>query len=94
MPWRLVCKGCFQDVVDKDDTYASTTLRNSMKLLLLAAPWKNYTFIVYDVSIARLHDVLKEELYVTPPVKFHLEGGTVWKPRNAMYCLKTVPKAW
>lgn len=32
---RLVCKGCDQETIDKDDTYASTPLLISLKLRLV-----------------------------------------------------------
>lgn len=32
---RLVCKGCYQETADKDDTYASMPLLINLKLLFL-----------------------------------------------------------
>ena len=46
---RLVCKRCDQETIDKGDTYASTPLLISLKLLLVVGLHMDYKFNFYDV---------------------------------------------
>lgn len=82
---KLVCKGCYKDSIENDDTYASTPLLINLKLRLLIGLSKNYRFNFYDVSTAFLHAELQEEVYVKRPIEFYPDGGVVWRLRKAMY---------
>lgn len=46
------------------------------------------------MRIALLRTILKEEVYVTPPVELYPECGLVWEQWEAMQGLKTTSKAW
>lgn len=63
-------KGIYQETTDKGDTYSSTPLLISWKVLVLIGLTKNYTFDFDDVSTVFLHAELREEVYVRPPVDF------------------------
>lgn len=81
---QLVCKGCYQETTDKDDTYSSTPLLISLKLLLRIGPTKKYKFNFYGVSAAFLHAELKENVYERPLVELYPGSGVVWKLCKAL----------
>lgn len=89
-----MCKGCYQDSIDKDDTYASTPLLISLKLPLLIGLSKNCRFTFCGISTAFLHAKLQDEVYVKPPMEFYPDGGILWRLQKAMRGLKTAPQAW
>ena len=94
---RLVAKGYSQDVTDYD-TYASTPLLCSLKILLLVAQTRKLEILFADVSTAFLHAELQSDeiIYVEPPTEYYPKGShkVVWKLRKALYGLKTAPKQW
>jgi Reverse transcriptase (RNA-dependent DNA polymerase) len=55
--------------------------------------WKLYQF---DVKLAFLNGVLKEEVYVEQPQGFEIQGKEekVYKLRNALYGIKQASRAW
>ena len=92
---RLVAKGYDQLINDKDDTYASTPLLNTLKILLLFGMQKNYRMRFGDVSTAFLHATLNDEsLYVVPPHEYYPDGKVYWRLKRPLYGLKTAPKEW
>ena len=91
---RLVCKGCYQDMPDKDDVYASTPLLTSLKILLTIGLLKGHRMVFADVSTAFLHAPITEEVFVRPRRSTIQNGDVVWKLRRAMYGLRSAPKAW
>ena len=94
---RLVAKGYTQDVTNVD-TYASTPLLCSFKILLLMALARGWKVLFGDVSTAFLHAKLQdhERIWVEPPVEYYPKdySGTrvLWRLRRALYGLKTAPK--
>ena len=96
---RLVAKGYTQDVTDID-TYASTPLLCSFKILLLIALSRKWRVLFGDVSTAFLHAKLSdhERIWVEPPTEYYPKdySGTrvLWRLRCALYGLKSAPKQW
>ena len=96
---RLVAKGYTQDVTDID-TYASTPLLCSFKILLLIALSRKWRVLFGDVSTAFLHAKLSdhERIWVEPPAEYYPKdySGTrvLWRLRCALYGLKSAPKQW
>ena len=96
---RLVAKGYTQDVTNMD-TYASTPLLCSFKILLLMALSRNWKVLFGDVSTAFLHAKLKddERIWVEPPLEYYPKDSSgkrvLWRLRCALYGLKIAPKQW
>ena len=69
---RLVAKGYTQDVTNVD-TYASTPLLCSFKILLLMALSRKWKVLFGDVSTAFLHAKLQdhERIWVEPPQEYY-----------------------
>ena len=74
---RLVCKGCYQSYADKDDTYASTPLLTSLKVLVALSLVWGYAMEFADVSTAFLHASIQEEIFVDPPVEYYPDKKVV-----------------
>ena len=93
---RLVTKGFKQYIEDPSDTFASTPLLLSLKLLLLISIHRNYELIFGDVSTAFLHAPLPEgeEIFVWPPEEYYPGKDVVWQLKRPLYGLKTAPKHW
>ena len=93
---RLVAKGYAEQVLDVDDTYASTPVLVILRTLITLALTHNWTMTTGDISTAFLHAPItkEEEVYVTPPPEYYPNGDTLWKLKRAMYGLRTSPKAW
>ena len=94
---RLCAKGYSQDITNMD-TFASTPLLLTLKILLLVALARGWKILFGDVSTAFLHALLgeDEEIMVEPPSEYYSPHGpkVIWRLRRPLYGLKTAPKQW
>jgi hypothetical protein len=93
---RLVAKGYSQRVDDPDDTYASTPLLTTLKLLLLFGLDRKFRMRLGDISTAFLHATLREDekILIKPPEEYYPGKDVYWRLNRPLYGLKTAPKAW
>ena len=68
---RLVARGCFQEDMDTDDTFASTPTLVTFRVLLLLSLSRCWTVLTCDISTAFLHAPMFERLFMRPPVEFY-----------------------
>eukprot|EP00253_Pinus_taeda_P031750 PITA_31750 len=94
---RLVAKGfAQQEGIDYEDTFAPTAKWNTIRLTLASAAQKGWKVHQMDVKSAFLNRDLQEEVYMTQPQGFEVEGQEhkVCKLIKALYRLKQAPRAW
>lgn len=94
---RLVAKGYVQrQGVDFEEVFAPVARLETIRLLIAIAAQQRWEVHHMDVKSAFLNGELKEEVYVTQPPGFALEGqeGKVLKLHKALYGLKQAPRAW
>jgi hypothetical protein len=94
---RLVCRGFSEQVIDKDDTFASTPLLTTLRMLLTIGLSRGWNFYTGDISTAFLHAALEEggRIIVRPPDDMQDELGPIaWRLKKAMYGLRTAPRTW
>eukprot|EP00253_Pinus_taeda_P004078 PITA_04078 len=87
---RLVAKGfAQQEGIDYEETFSPTTKWNTIRLTLALATQM-------DVKSTFLNGDLHEEVYMTQPPGFEIEGQEhkVCKLIKALYGLKQAPRAW
>lgn len=63
---RLVCKSCYQEKLDKGDTYASAPLLITLNLLLFVGLVMDYGLNLNDISMLFLHADFGGGLRTTP----------------------------
>ena len=89
---RLVAIGFDQRIQGLDDSYASTPILVSLRLLLTVS------LSLADVSTAFLHAELRSEnpIFMYPPVEFYPDAGkrAIWQLQRAMYGLRSAPRDW
>lgn len=91
---RIVVKGYDQHMLDKDDVYASTPQRISLKVPLVFALARNYRILFGAVSTADLRGELQttEEILVEPPLEYHPNQDVIWRLKRPLYGLRTPPR--
>jgi hypothetical protein len=95
---RLVAGGHRQQQgLDYDDTYASVASYRTLRMMMAISAHEDLELRQFDVSTAFLNGMLKEEVYLRPPVG--LEGivgqvGRVLKLNRAIYGLRQASRAW
>ena len=93
----LVAKGYVQRAgIDFDEVFALVARIESVRLLLALAAHRGWEVHHMDVKSAFLNGVLKEEVYVSQPAGFVVDGAEhkLLRLRKALYGLKQVPRAW
>ncbi len=93
---RLCVRGYRQEISDLDETYASTPVMTSRRVLLVMALSKGWMIQMREVSTAFLHADLQsdEPVYVWHPREFYPQGGVLWKLKRATYGLRSSPRDW
>ncbi|CAA7042014.1 unnamed protein product [Microthlaspi erraticum] len=94
---RLVAKGYVQrHGVDFDEVFAPVARMETIRFIIALAASKGWEVHHLDVKTAFLHGELKEEVYVSQPEGFEVEGSEskVYKLHKALYGLKQAPRAW
>ena len=94
---RLVAKGfAQQEGIDYEETFAPTAKWNTIRLTLALAAQKGWKVHQMDVKSAFLNGDLQEDVYMTQPPGFEVEGQEhkVCKLIKALYGLKQAPRAW
>ena len=68
---------------------------NTIRILLSLAVNLNWCLQQFDIKNAFLHDDLKEEVFMEPPIGFKnlFSGDKVCRLEKALYALKQSPKA-
>eukprot|EP00253_Pinus_taeda_P036422 PITA_36422 len=82
--------------IDYEETFAPTAKWNTIRLTLALAAQKGWKLHQMDVKSAFLNGDLQEEVYMTQPLGFEVEGQEhkVCKLIKALYGLKQAPRAW
>jgi hypothetical protein len=94
---RLVAKGYIQRAgIDYDEVFAPVARIESVRLLIALAANQGWEVHHMDVKSAFLNGDLKEEVYVSQPAGFIIDGAEhkVLRLRKALYGLKQAPRAW
>ncbi len=71
---RICVQGQYQQISDLDDTYASTPVVATLRLLICIALTLNYSIVLGDISVAFLHASLRdmsERVLMWPPKEFY-----------------------
>nr|GFB79656.1 hypothetical protein [Tanacetum cinerariifolium] len=94
---RLVAVGYSQqEGIDYDETFASVTRIEAIRLFLAYAAHKDFIVFQMDVKTAFLNGILKEEVFVGQPLGFVSKQypDHVYALDKALYGLKQAPRAW
>lgn len=94
---RLVAKGYSQKFgEDFEETFSPVARFETVRVLLALAAQMKWPVYQLDVKSAFLNGELSEEVYVTQPEGFQLEGkeDKVYRLNTALYGLKQAPRAW
>lgn len=94
---RLVAKGYVQrQGVDFDEVFAPVARMETVRLLTSLAAQDGWEVHHMDVKSAFLNGELVEEVYVSQPPGFEIEGQEhkVLKLNKALYGLRQAPRAW
>ncbi|GKB33867.1 retrovirus-related pol polyprotein from transposon TNT 1-94 [Tanacetum coccineum] len=94
---RLVVQGYNQqEGIDYDETYASVSRLESIRILLAYVCALDFKLFQIDVKSAFLNGFINEEVYVAQPLGFidFKKLDHVYKLKKALYGLKQAPKAW
>jgi hypothetical protein len=94
---RLVAKGYVQQRgIDFDKVFAPMARMESVRLLVALAACESWEVHHMDVKSAFLNGELREEVYVTQPAGFVVEGmqHKVLRLKKALYGLRQAPRAW
>ena len=93
---RLVAKGYVQRAgVDYDEVFAPVARMESVRLMLAVAAHQGWEVHHMDVKSAFLNGDLQEEVYVSQPAGFIIQGAEhkVLKLKKALYGLRQAPRA-
>ncbi|CAL5340443.1 unnamed protein product [Camellia sinensis] len=94
---RLVAKGYAQQHgIDFEETFSPVARFETVRIIFALAAQLQWPVYQLDVKSAFLNGDLQEEVYVTQPEGFMIEGKEtkVYKLRKALYGLKQAPRAW
>jgi len=94
---RLVAKGYSQEEgIDYDETYASVTRLEAIRILLAIASMLDFKLFQMDMKSAFLNGYIKEEVFVEQPPSFQdfAFPNHVYKLKKALYGLKQAPRSW
>ena len=94
---RLVAKGYVQQPgIDFEEVFAPVARLESMHLLLAVAAHESWEVHHMDVKSTFLNGDLQEEVYVSQPAGFIIQGAEhkVLKLKKALYVLRQAPRAW
>ena len=94
---RLVAKGYVQrHGVDYEEVFAPVARIETIRMIIALAGSHGWEIHHLDVKTAFLHGELKEEVYVTQPEGFIVDGQEhkVYKLKKALYGLRQAPRAW
>nr|GEV55588.1 copia protein [Tanacetum cinerariifolium] len=94
---RLVAQGYNQqEDIDYDETYASVSRLESIRILLAYACALDFKLFQIDVKSAFLNGFINEEVFVAQPPGFidFEKLDHVYKLKKCLYGLKQAPKAW
>jgi hypothetical protein len=94
---RLVAKGYAQRAgIDFDEVFAPVARLDSVRVLLAVAAHHSWEVHHLDVKSAFLNGDLTEEVYVSQPPGFVINGmeGKVLRLKKAIYGLRQAPRVW
>ena len=94
---RLVAKGFKQKHgIDYDETFSPVAMLKSIRILLAIAAYYDYEIWQMDVKTAFLNGNLVEDVYMTQPDGFVLDGKSnmVCKLQRSIYGLKQASRSW
>ena len=93
---RFVAKGFSQTINNPTvETFAVTPSPTSLRTLLLKSILRQWDIISLDISAAFINAPIQETIYVQPPSElYHDQPHLLWRPKKALYGLKSSPKLW
>ncbi|KAL9258099.1 Retrovirus-related Pol polyprotein from transposon TNT 1-94-like protein [Drosera capensis] len=94
---RLVAKGYVQrQGIDFEEVFAPVVRLDMVRVILALAANRSWEVHHMDVKSAFLNGELEEEVYVTQPEGFEVQGQKhmVYRLSKALYGLKQAPRAW
>ena len=94
----LVAKGFKQEYgVDYDEIFSPVVKMTTLRLLLRVVATEDIELEQMDVKTRFLHGDLKEEIYMSQPVRFRATGEEshlVCQLKKSLYDLKQAPRMW
>jgi hypothetical protein len=94
---RLVAMGYSQEYgIDYEETFSPVVRFETIRVVLSLAAQQGWEIYQFDVKSVFLNGPLQEEVYVSQPPGFEVEGQEhkVYRLHKALYGLKQAPKAW
>ncbi|KAJ0491696.1 putative RNA-directed DNA polymerase [Helianthus annuus] len=94
---RIVAKGYSQEYgIDFEETFSPVARFETIRLVLSVAAQEGWELHQFDVKSAFLNGPLFEEVFVSQPPGFEVQGEEqkVYKLHKALYGLKQAPRAW
>ncbi|KAL9266755.1 Copia protein-like protein, partial [Drosera capensis] len=94
---RLVAKGYVQrQGIDFEKVFAPVAKLDTVRVILALAANRSWEVHHMDVKSAFLNGELEEEVYVTQPEGFEVQGQKhlVYRLSKALYGLRQAPRAW
>ena len=91
---RWVVRGCGENDLSIDDTYAATLPATSVRMLFALAAHNNHFIRQADISSAFLNAPVDRDVFVQEPTGFKTRPGMVCKLNKSLYGLRTAPRKW
>src|SRR5580698_8673389 len=92
---RLVVRGYRQQFgIDYNETFASVSRAESLRLLMAIAAANQLVIKQFDVKTAFLHGNLDEVIYMSQPEGFESVTDKVCLLKKSLYGLKQSPRQW